>query len=128
MADYAGARRGETAPHSPHDLDIPDFLRRTPKPVQAELDLARIDRADPEIVDGTLQTRLPLTDDEMDMYEALRAIEPGESSEVDRGMLRHLIGAGFAHAGTKRVSVTDEGHAFLAQLVSPASSGFEVRP
>lgn len=36
-------------------------------------------------------------------------------------MIRHLVGArGFAHCTTDRVLVTDEGMAFLAQLVAPA--------
>jgi hypothetical protein len=37
-------------------------------------------------------------------------------------MLRHLIGAGFARATTARVVVTDEGRAFLAQLVAPMAA------
>jgi N6-adenosine-specific RNA methylase IME4 len=109
-----------------HPLDIPDFLRRTPKLVQAEMDLTRRDRAPAEIVDGALQTRLPLTDDELGMQQALLAIDAGE--HVETGMIRHLIGAGFAHATTKHLLVTDEGRAFLAQLVPQvAAANAEVR-
>jgi N6-adenosine-specific RNA methylase IME4 len=120
-------RPGPDLPRGAHPLDIPEFLRRTPKASagQAEMDLARRDRLGPEIVDGALQTRLPLTDDEVDMLAALRAIEAGE--RVESGMMRHLIGAGFAHCSTTRVMVTDEGRAFLAQLVPPASIGLEAR-
>jgi N6-adenosine-specific RNA methylase IME4 len=121
----AGRPGPEFAPGA-HPLDIPEFLRRTPKLAQSEMDLARRDRAPPEVVDGALPTQLPLTDDELDMHAALRAIDAGES--IDTGMIRHLIGAGFAHASTKRVVVTDEGRAFLAQLVPQASTGLEVRP
>jgi hypothetical protein len=119
-------RPGSDFPPGAHPLDIPEFLRRTPKPVQVELDQARRDRAEPEVIDGALQTRLPLTDDELEMQRALLAIDVGEA--VDRGMIRHLVGAGFAHATTKRVKVTDEGRAFLAQLVPPAlPANVEVR-
>ncbi|CAL77391.1 hypothetical protein; putative transcriptional activator, adenine-specific DNA methyltransferase domain [Bradyrhizobium sp. ORS 278] len=101
------------------DLEIPPFLRRTSQ--QAEMDLARRDRLPGEIVDGHLQTRLPLTSDELEMQTALLAIDAGEA--IDSGMARHLIGAGLAHASTKRISVTDEGRAFLAQLVGTALAG-----
>jgi hypothetical protein len=109
-----------------HPLDIPAFLRREPKKPKAkiepqlEMDLARIDRGPPEVVDGKLQTRLPLTDDELAMQAALLAIDAGEKIETE--MLRHLIGAGFARATTARVVVTDEGRAFLAQLVAPMAA------
>lgn len=121
----AERRAREPAPAiEPHPLDIPDFLRRAPKKSKAkiepqlEMDLARIDRAPPEVVDGRLQTRLPLAEDELAMQAALLAIDACEVIESE--MLRHLIGAGFAHATTTRVVVTDEGRAFLAQLVTPA--------
>lgn len=98
------------------DLEIPAFLRRT-KAGQFEFDLAKRDRLPPEIVDETIQTRLPLTDDELAMHAALKSIEAGE--EIDGEMLRHLIGTGFAHCGLSRVVVTDQGREFLAQLVAP---------
>ncbi|NEU95072.1 hypothetical protein [Bradyrhizobium uaiense] len=106
-------------------LDIPAFLRRSPKPApelvvaQSEMDLARIDRAPVEVVDDRLQTRLPLTEDELDMQAALLAIDAGE--KIDGDMVRHLVGAGFAHCSTSSVKVSDAGRKFLAQLVaSPA--------
>jgi hypothetical protein len=112
-------------PPGAHPLDIPEFLRRTPRLAQAEMDLTRRDRAAPEIVDGALQTRLPLTGDELELQAALLAIDAGEP--IEAGTIRHLIGAGFAHASTKRLVVTDEGRAFLAHLVPQASAVSEVR-
>ncbi|UGY14178.1 hypothetical protein HAP48_0037320 [Bradyrhizobium septentrionale] len=113
-------------------LDIPEFLRRTPKPApdlvvsQTEMDLARIDRAPAEVVDDRLQTRLPLTEDELDMQAALLAIDGGE--QIDGDMVRHLVGAGFAHCTSTRVMVTDAGRDFLAQLVAtPAQLDIEAR-
>lgn len=105
-------------------LDIPDFLRRPlakTRPTareQGELNLARIDHAPPEIVDDKLQTRLPLTADELEMRTALEAIAEGR--DVDWSISRGLVGAGFVNATTKELRVTDEGRAFLAQLVAPA--------
>lgn len=72
-----------------------------------------------EIVDGALQTRLPFDDDELAEQLALLAIAAGGPAEPQ--MLRHLVGKGFAHCGTTNVLVTDDGRAFLAQLVGPAS-------
>jgi N6-adenosine-specific RNA methylase IME4 len=112
-ADRPGAN--SQAPE-PHPLDIPDFLRRTPQ--QAEMDLTRRDRAPPEIVDGALQTRLPLAADELPLHAALTSIAAGEA--VDSWSLRDLESAGFVHIGTSSVKVTDAGQAFLAQLVTPA--------
>ncbi|UFX41817.1 hypothetical protein HAP47_0021165 [Bradyrhizobium sp. 41S5] len=113
-------------------LDIPEFLRRTPKPApdlvvaQTEMDLARIDRVPAEAVDDRLQTRLPLTEDELDMQAALFAIDAGE--RIDGDMVRHLVGAGFAHCTSTRVMVTDAGRDFLAQLVAaPAQLNIEAR-
>jgi len=101
-----------------HDLDIPEFLRRPLK--QSELDLTRRDRAEPEVVDGTLQTRLPLTSDEIELQSALCEIDAGR--EVDWSIMRQLVGAGFVHATTTRLFVTDEGRAFQAQLVGLAAA------
>ncbi|UGA46704.1 hypothetical protein HU230_0011950 [Bradyrhizobium quebecense] len=113
-------------------LDIPEFLRRTPKPApdlvvsQTEMDLARIDRAPAEVVDDRLQTRLPLTEDELDMQAALLAIDAGE--QIDGDMVRHLVGAGFAHCTSTGVMVTGAGRDFLAQLVAtPAQLDLEAR-
>ncbi|OKO67477.1 hypothetical protein [Bradyrhizobium sp. NAS96.2] len=113
-------------------LDIPAFLRRATKPApelvvaQSEMDLARIDRAPAEVVDDRLQTRLPLTEDELDMQAALLAIDAGE--KIDGDMVRHLVGAGFAHCSTSSVKVSDAGRDFLAQLVaSPAPAEIEAR-
>jgi hypothetical protein len=119
-------QRRASAPQRPapaaDDLEIPAFLRRY-KPAQGELDLAVRDRAPPDVVDGVLQTRLPLTDDELGMQAALRAIDAEET--VDGEMIRHLVGTGFAHVTTSRVLVTEEGRAFLAQLVPPAPARLE---
>jgi N6-adenosine-specific RNA methylase IME4 len=106
-----------------HPLDIPEFLRRAPK--QAEMDLTRRDRSPPEIVDGVLQARLPLTEDELTLHVALTSIVAGEA--VASWILRDLEGAGFVHIGTSSVKVTDEGRAFLAQLVPPAAPAIEAR-
>ncbi|WP_316188303.1 MULTISPECIES: MT-A70 family methyltransferase [unclassified Bradyrhizobium] len=128
-AETAVPPAGRPGPGFP-DLEIPPFLRRTSSAIaveQAEMDLARSDRLPGEVVDGHLQTRLPLTSDELELQAALRAIDAGEA--IDGGMVRHLIGAGFAHATTKRIMVTDDGRAFLAQLVRPAlAPTAELRP
>ena len=113
------------------DLELPDFLRRAPKtpakvaaapPIaQGSLDLARIDRAPAEIVDDHLQTRLPLTEDELELQAALRAIAAGQGGNIHWSVKRDLIGAGFLHVTVEREIVTEEGEAFLAQLVTPAA-------
>jgi N6-adenosine-specific RNA methylase IME4 len=87
-------------------------------------DFARqIDQKPPaEVVDGALQTRLPVDADELAEQLALLAIDAGRVGGVEPDMIRHLIGSrGFVHCTTERVFVTDEGRAFLAQLVGPAS-------
>ncbi len=92
------------------------------RPPQPSLfDVARqIDDAPPaEVVDGALQTRLPVDADELAEQIALLDIDAGRAIEPD--MLRHLVGKGFAHCGLTKISVCDDGRAFLAQLVSPAS-------
>jgi N6-adenosine-specific RNA methylase IME4 len=92
---------------------------RSPQP--SLFDLARqLDDAPPaEMVDGHLQTRLPVDADELAEQLALIRITAGDGAEPE--MLRHLVGKGLAHCGTKTVSITDDGRAFLAQLVLPAS-------
>lgn len=134
------SERRAAAPAPAHDpLQLPDFLRRVKRPPtarpqqeldllaplqqQSELDLARIDRTPAEVVDGKLQTRLPLTDDELAMREALVRLVAGGDHGVETEMVRHLIGAGFAFATTKRVALTEQGEAFVAQLVAPAAEG-----
>jgi hypothetical protein len=64
-----------------------------------------------EVVDGLLQTRLPVDADELAEQLALIGIAAGESVEPD--MLRHLVGKGLAHCGTRKISLTDDGRAFL---------------
>lgn len=128
------------------DLDIPEFLRRPPtaRP-QQELDLAppvagrpradvqapvvqkpaarraKVDPVPPEIVDGKLQTRIPLTEDELELHRALRTIaDGGDPDGVHWSIKRDLVGAGFLHVPAtpgKPMRVTEEGEAFLAQLV-----------
>jgi N6-adenosine-specific RNA methylase IME4 len=101
------------APPAPVALTEP---YRAPQPdLFAQVD----DRPPPSVVDGRLQTRLPVDDDEAAEQLALLAIGAGEA--VDPDMLRHLVGKGLAHCGISKVLVTDEGCAFLAQLVAPAS-------
>lgn len=92
-------------------------------PQMGLFDAARqLDDAPPaEIVDGALQTRLPVDADELADQLALLEISAGRWDAVEPDMIRHLVGArGFAHCTTDRVIVTDEGAAFLAQLASPA--------
>lgn len=86
---------------------------RAPTKPQLTLDLPA-----PEIVDGKIQTRLPVDEDELAEQLALLEIAGGHRVEGD--MLRHLVGKGFAFCGLTKISVTDEGRAFLAQLVTPA--------
>ena len=101
-----------------HPLDIPAFLRRTVKG-QLEMDLSTSDRAAPEVVDGKLQTRLPLTEGELEEQAAMLALKA--EKKIDSEMLRHLVGRDFAWCTPSgRVHITDSGHAFLAQLVTPA--------
>jgi N6-adenosine-specific RNA methylase IME4 len=113
----------EPAP-AEHPLDIPTFLRREPKKQQVNiepqlvLDLARVDLEQPEVVDGQLQTRLPLGEDELGIQAALLAVDAGEIA--DREAFRLAEGRGYLHITTKSIRVTDEGRAFLAQLVAPA--------
>jgi N6-adenosine-specific RNA methylase IME4 len=110
----------------PHPLDIPEFLRRTPKKPQIkvepqlELALARIDRAPPEIIDGKLQTRMPLAVEDLAIQAALLAIDAGEIA--DRESVHHAESEGYLHVTTKSIRITDEGRAWLAQLVTPASA------
>jgi N6-adenosine-specific RNA methylase IME4 len=75
------------------------------------------DAPPPEVVDGVLQTRLPVDKDELDEQLALREVDAGRWEDVDSDMLLRLVEKRFAHCATERVSVTDEGRAFLAQLV-----------
>jgi N6-adenosine-specific RNA methylase IME4 len=114
----------------PDDGGIPDFLRFQDQPkkssrpdLQGEMDVTRRDRAPAEVVDDRLQTRLPLTDDEIELQATLLAIDAGQ--EVEWSIMRNAIGAGFASATTTSVFVTDEGRAFLALIVGqlPAAKG-----
>jgi N6-adenosine-specific RNA methylase IME4 len=102
-----------------HPLDIPEFLRRPIK--QAEMDLTRRDHAPPEIVDAAMQTRLPLTEDELRLHAALTSVAAGQ--DVEGAVVRDLVGADFVHATTGRLIVTEAGRTFLAQLVPAAQSG-----
>ncbi|MCD9819767.1 hypothetical protein [Bradyrhizobium japonicum] len=73
----------------------------------------------PEIVDGALQTRLPIDDDELAEQLALIAVDAGGA--IDGQMARHLCGKDYLTATTKALKITELGRAFLAQLVGPAS-------
>ncbi|GAB9224905.1 hypothetical protein BDS110ZK18_67110 [Bradyrhizobium diazoefficiens] len=93
-------------------------------PQMSLFDAARqlADAPAPEVVDGALQTRLPVDADELAEQLALLEISAGRWDAVEPDMIRHLVGArGFAHCTTERVLVTDDGVAFLAQLAAPAS-------
>lgn len=104
---------GDRAPPAPAELTEP---YRAPQPdLFAQVD----DRPAPEVVDGKLQTRMPVDDDETAEQFALLALDAGEQLGSD--MLRHLVGKGLAFCSTTKVVVTDEGRAFLAQLVMPAT-------
>ncbi|WP_440640256.1 MT-A70 family methyltransferase [Bradyrhizobium sp. PUT101] len=105
---------------------LPDAVLTEPycAPQMSFFDVARqIDDAPPaEVVDGALQTRLPVDADELAEQLALLDIAAGRWDAVDSDMIRHLVGGrGFAHCTTTSVLVTDEGRAFLAQLVAPVS-------
>jgi N6-adenosine-specific RNA methylase IME4 len=118
--------REPAAAIEPHPLDIPEFLRRTPKAPQIKLEpqlelaLARIDRVPPEIVDGKLQTRMPLAEEDLAIQAALLAIDAG--GIADSESVRHAESEGYLHVTTKSIRITDEGRAWLAQLVTPASA------
>jgi N6-adenosine-specific RNA methylase IME4 len=74
----------------------------------------------PEIVDGALQTRLPVDDDELAEQLALLAVDAGGT--IDGEMARHLCGKDYLHAATTALKITELGRAFLAQLVGPVST------
>jgi ribosomal protein S19E (S16A) len=68
-----------------------------------------------------MQTRLPLTEDELVLHAALTSVAAG--LDVDWTMVRDLVSAGFVHATTDRLVVTEAGRTFLAQLVPALQSG-----
>lgn len=72
-----------------------------------------------EVVDGALQTRLPVDADELAEQLALIAVDAGGS--IDGDMARHLVGKDFLFATTEALKITETGRAFLAQLVGPLS-------
>ncbi|WP_441268700.1 hypothetical protein AB7G19_30080 [Bradyrhizobium sp. 215_C5_N1_1] len=72
-----------------------------------------------EVVDGALQTRLPVDADELAEQLALLAVDADGS--IDGDMARHLVGKDFLFATTKALKITGTGRAFLAQLVGPAA-------
>lgn len=90
-------------------------------------DAARqLDDAPPaEVVDGALQTRLPVDADELAEQLALLAVDAG--GPIDGAMARHLVGKDFLFATTRSLKITETGRAFLAQLVRPAAAGEEAR-
>ncbi|WP_247460200.1 MT-A70 family methyltransferase [Bradyrhizobium sp. 153] len=92
---------------------------RAPQPSLFDVARQLDDAPQAEVVDGVLQTRLPIDGDELAEQLALLEIDAGRAIEPE--MLRHLVGKSFAHCGLTKISVTDDGRAFLAQLVSPAS-------
>ncbi|MFK4622544.1 methyltransferase-A70 family protein [Bradyrhizobium diazoefficiens] len=80
----------------------------------------QLDDAPPaEVVDGVLQTRLPVDADELAEQLALMNVAAGVA--IDGDMARHLVGKDFAFATTTQLKITERGAAFLAQLVAPAS-------
>ena len=123
-AERNSARRAPTP--AADDLEIPLFLRRTEPSGQMLMPLALIDRKPPEIVDGKLQTRLPLGAEELEIQAALLALERGE--KIARDMVRHLVGEDLAWCNTERAIITDKGREFLAQLVqAPPARELEAR-
>lgn len=118
LARLRALRDAERAPPAPVALTEP---YRSPQP-------SLFDCPAPEIVDGALQTRLPVDDDELAEQLALLEIAAGNWQNVEPGMRRHLVGAReYAHCTTDdRILVTELGRAFLAQLVGPASVQQEV--
>ncbi|EJN15716.1 transcriptional activator, adenine-specific DNA methyltransferase [Bradyrhizobium sp. YR681] len=112
----------EAKPAAPADLTEP---YRAPQPSLFDVSRQIEDAPPAEVVDGCLQTRLPVDAGELAEQRALLAIEAGEGAELE--MLRHLVGKGLAFCGTTKISLTDDGRAFLAQLVVPADRRIEVR-
>jgi N6-adenosine-specific RNA methylase IME4 len=108
LARLRALQDAERAPPAPAALTEP---YRSP---QASL----FDCPAPEIVDGALQTRLPIDDDELAEQLALMAVDAGGT--IDGEMARHLISKDYLHATTKALKITELGRAFLAQLVGPA--------
>lgn len=110
--------QADGVPPAPH-LELTEPFR-APQP--SLFDVARqLDDAPPaEIVDGALQTRLPVDADELAEQLALLAVDAG--GPIDGGMARHLVGKDFLFATTKALKITGAGRAFLAQLVGPAAS------
>jgi N6-adenosine-specific RNA methylase IME4 len=104
------------APPAPAKADLTEPYR-APQPCLFDVARQLDDMPPAEVVDGVLQTRLPVDADELAEQLALIGIAAGERVEPD--MLRHLVGKGLAHCGITKISVTDDGRAFLAQLVSP---------
>jgi N6-adenosine-specific RNA methylase IME4 len=78
-------------------------------------ELAPLPAPDPEIIDGALQCRLPLSDDEINLQAALIAI--GDGLVVEGDIVRHLVGIGHVTATTTRLVITEEGRRWLDSLV-----------
>lgn len=108
------------APLAPAALTEP---YRAPQMSLFDVAAPLLDCPTPEVVDGALQTRLPMDAYELAEQIALIEIAAGNWRNVDPEMRRHLVGAReYAHCTTdERILITDEGRAFLAQLVAPAS-------
>lgn len=103
-----------------------ELIDAAPAPDRVELtepfrapQMSLFDCPAPEIVDGVLQTRLPVDDDELAEQLALLAVDAGGS--IDGQMARHLCGKDYLAATTKALKITELGRAFLAQLVGPAA-------
>ncbi|TFV34572.1 hypothetical protein E4K66_30885 [Bradyrhizobium frederickii] len=109
----------EAKPAAPAPKAVLTEPYRAPQPTLFDVARQLDDAPAPELVDGALQTRLPVDDDEL--AEQLALLDIGAGRAIEPEMLRHLVGKGFAHCGLTKVLVTDDGRAFLAQLVSPAS-------
>ncbi|WP_456622165.1 MULTISPECIES: MT-A70 family methyltransferase [unclassified Bradyrhizobium] len=107
----------EAAPAAPK----PDLTEPYRAPQPSLFDAARQldDAPAAEVVDGVLQTRLPVDADELAEQLALIGVDAGEP--IDGEMARHLVGRDLVHATTKALKITARGRAFLAQLATPAS-------
>lgn len=116
--------QAEATPQGPR-VELTEPFRA---PQMSLFDAARqLEDAPPaEVVDGALQTRLPVDADELAEQLALLAVDAG--GPIDGDMARHLVDKDFLFATTKALKITETGRAFLAQLVGPAAAGEEARP
>jgi hypothetical protein len=89
--------------------------------VSQPVDLVSVDTADTAVPPAERPgsnlpaPALPLDDDELALYRAMKAIIAGGTSEL----ARDLVGRGYLHATPSRLFVTDEGAAWLRSIEDP---------